>query len=107
MQNVIESLDDLVWDPTLCPDELKKRVYRVFGQTVLFTWSAFVSLKKIQHWACENEDIYKNKRTQVSRIIRLNSYNHCDMNDKLHQHYTRIENNYGVIRLVASVLLMP
>ena len=105
MQNVLEMLDDLVWDSTLCADELKKRVYRVLSQKVCFTLNWFLSLNKVKQWARENEDVFKDKCTRVSRIIRLNNYNHSDVNERILQHYARIEQNYGVIRFAASALL--
>ena len=104
MQNAIEMLDDLVWDSTLCPDELKKRVYRVLSRKVYFTLNSSVSLNRIKHWARENEETHSDKCTRVSKIIRLTNYNHHDMNDKLLEHYTHIEKNYGVIRWAATVL---
>ena len=106
MQKAIDALDDLVWDPTLCPDELRKRVYAVLGQRVLVMWNPQFSLVRIKNWAREREDVHIEKRAQVSRIMRGNHYSHSDMNEKLRAHYSRIEENYGVVRRAVTVLMV-
>ena len=107
MNKAIEALDDLVWDPTLCPDELRKRVYAVLYQKVLVMLNPQFSLARIKDWARGNEDVHIEKRAHVSRIMSCTRYSHCDMNEKLRMHYARIEQNYSVIRRATSALLGP